>query len=215
LLTQPTNDICDLTMKTPLKSWCRASTLSARFILILSLVASVPAYALDVLDPDGTSYSGISDSSHFNESYTAANLFDYDMTGVVPGTFISFDTTEFARAGGGASFVAFQLDQVYTNIGSLFYAQRYATSDFVSQISIWTSKTTPFTAANSRTNSDSVVIVTNSEPLRAFWNEFVLTNVLSEQYFPSRLDRAAPSGNPGGRELRLCIFRRPYQAAVL
>ncbi len=46
------------------------------------------------------------------------------MTGIAVGTFLSFDATEFARAGGGSSYVTFELDQVYTNIASIFYANR-------------------------------------------------------------------------------------------
>ncbi len=170
---------------------------------------AVSGYLARPLDPSGTLYIGISDDSHFNDSYTSANLFDYNMTGVAPGTFIDFDATEYARQGGGSCYVAFQLDHVYTNIGTLFYSQRYGASDAVSQISLWTSDSTPFTAADPGTEPDSAVTVTNTHSSGAYWDEYYLTNMLSGRYFLLRFDQTTPSGNPGGRELRLGILISP------
>jgi hypothetical protein len=174
---------------------------------------TVSGYLARPLDPTGTLYTGISDSSHFNGSYTAANLFDYNMTGVAVGTFIDFDATEYARQGGGSCFISFQLDHVYTNIGTLFYSQRYGTADAVSQISVWTSGNTPFTAADPGTSPDSSVTVTNTHSSGAFWDEYYLTNTLSGRYFLLQLDQTTPSGNPGGRELRLGILFPPAPLA--
>lgn len=183
------------------------SRLTVSLLAAASFLASGPLRALDVIDPDGTLYTGISDSSHYNGSYTAANLFDFDMTGIPVGTFISADATEFARSGPGTSFVAFQLDRLYTNIGSLFFANRYAPIDAVATISIWSSASTPFTAADPGTSAQSVVQITNNDPSGAFWDEYPLTNSINGQYFLLRLDQSTPAGtpgsNPGGRELRL------------
>jgi len=178
-------------------------------VLALSAMIIMPihASALDVLDPTGTFYTGISDSSHFNDSYTAANLFNDDITAVAVGTTINFDSTEYARQGPGTSFITFQLDQIYTNIASIFFANRSGTIDAVSQISIWTSASSAFTAVDPGTAPDSLVAITNTG---ASWKEYQLTNTLSGQYFLLRLDQSTPAGtpgsNPGGKELRLGQF---------
>jgi len=183
-------------------------TLLTGLAAITSIIGPTPARALDVISPNGTLYTAISDNSHFNDSYTSANLFDFDMTGIAVGTFISSDATEYARVGDGTCFVAFQLDQVYTNIESIFYANRFNTADFVGEISIWTSDTTAFTAADPGTSPVSAVAITNDVSFGAVWNEYALTGALHGQYFLLRLDEKTPGGggNPGGREFRLGQF---------
>ena len=193
-------------------NYLSAALFRTRWLTVLAAIASLAllnqARAFDVIDPDGTLYTAISDNSHYNDSYTAANLFDYDMTGITVGTFLGSDSTEYARAGDGTCFVAFQLDQVYTNIASIFYANRYNTVDLVGAISIWSSDTTPFTAADPGTNPANTVALTNDVNTGAVWNEYALTNTLHGQYFLLRLDEKTPGdgGNPGGRELRLGQF---------
>ena len=169
-----------------------------------AFMASNAARALDVIDPTGVNYSSISDSSHYPDgnNYISANLFNLDVTGIALGTIIG--SSEFAKNGGGDSFVAFQLNQVYTNVASVFYAQRAGsdpTLDKVQTISMWASSTAPFTAADPGTSPDSMVAVTNSTG--AQWTEYMLTNVVAGQYFLVKFGQTTPAGNPGGREFRL------------
>ena len=167
------------------------------------LLLTVRTQALDVIDPTGLNYLGVSDSSEYNGSYTAANLFDKDVTALSVGTILSGDA-EYATAGQSNCFVAFQLDQNYTNIASLFYAQRAGgnpTLDKIQTISIWASDSTPFAAADPGTPPDSVLTITNSTG--AQWTEYLMTNVISGQFFLLELAQPTLSGNPGGQELRL------------
>jgi len=171
-------------------------------VLAFILMAS-PSRALFVIGSAPGLYTAVSDSSHFNSSFVGANLFNFDVTGIPLGTSLS-DGLEFAKSGAGTSFVAFQLNQVYTNIGSVFYAQRAGSNpnlDKISQIRIWTSPTTPFTAGDPGTTPDSVIAITNATG--AVWDEYLMTNTISGQYFLLGLDQAVNGGNPGGKELRL------------
>src|SRR5579862_6352763 len=106
-------------MKKTAKNWLKPWAVS--LTMALAFVAS-NAGALDVIDPTGVNYTSVSDSSHYpaGNSYISANLFDLDVTGVSLGTIIG--SSEFAKNGGGDSFVAFQLNQAYTNVASVFYA---------------------------------------------------------------------------------------------
>ncbi|MDR3457537.1 MAG: hypothetical protein P4N60_08830 [Verrucomicrobiae bacterium] len=158
--------------------------------------------ALDVIDPTGTSYTGISDSSHFDETYTAANLFSANMTGAPLGA--NLGSSDFAKNGPGTSFVTFQLDRIYTNVASIFYGQRGAnstTTDKVWTISLWASTNVPFTAADPGTAPDSVISVNHTPG--SMWTEYLLTNTIAGQYFLLKLEQTVLAGNPGGRELRL------------
>jgi hypothetical protein len=166
------------------------------------LLSAQPADALYVIGPAPGLYSAVSDSGHYDSTYTAANLFNFNVAGIPLNTQLN-DSAEFAKNGGGTSYVAFSLDQVYTNVGSLFYAQRsggIASADKVSQISVWTGST-PFAAMDPGTSPDTVVTITNAQG--AIWNEYLMTNFISGQYFLLKLDQAVDDGNPGGRELRL------------
>ncbi len=178
------------------------ATNSANAVTSSIVNVSISNYVVRPINPKGNLYTDISDSGHFNSSFVGANMFEHDMTDISVGTFLSFDATEFARAGGGPSYVAFQLDQVYTNILSIFYANRNAGGDWVTSISIWASDTTPFTAADPLTDPTSTTAVTNA-PMGVYWNEYFLTNTFGGRYFLLKLDQTTPSGNPGGREFRL------------
>jgi hypothetical protein len=166
------------------------------------LFCARPADALYVIGPAPGLYSAVSDSSHYDSTYTAANLFNFNVTGLPLNSQLN-DSAEFAKNGGGTSYVAFSLDQVYTNVGSLFYAQRsggIASADKVSQISVWTGST-PFAAMDPGTPPNTVVTITNAQS--AIWNEYLMTNLIAGRYFLLKLDQAVDDGNPGGRELRL------------
>ncbi len=171
-------------------------------LAFVSLLLATQVRALDVINPTGVNYTGISDSSHYNDSYNSANLFNNDMTGVALGTIIS--GAEYATAGQSSSFVAFQLDAVYTNVASIFYAQRNGfdpAQDKIGIISIWSSTSTPFTAADPGTPPNSVIAITNSTG--AQWTEYLMTNTIAGQYFVMKLQQTSVGGNPGGSEFRL------------
>ena len=157
-------------------------------LAFISVLLALPVKALDVINPAGVNYTVISDSSHYDGSYTSANLFNNDMSGVALGTIIS--GAEYATASQSSSFVAFQLDTVYTNVASLFYAQRngfFADQDKMGIISIWSSTTTPFTAADPGTPPNSVIAITNSTG--AQWAEYLMTNSIAGQYSCSNFSK--------------------------
>lgn len=174
----------------------------AAWLALASVFLAIHARALDVIDPTGVNYSGVSDSSHYDGTYTAANLFDQNMTGVPLGTILSGN--EYATAGQSSAFVAFQLDQAYTNVASIFYAQRNGydpAQDKIGIISIWASTSTPFTAADPGVPPNSVIAITNSTGGQ--WTEYLMTNTVAGQYFLIKLQQTTVGGNPGGSELRL------------
>jgi Concanavalin A-like lectin/glucanases superfamily/Immunoglobulin I-set domain/Immunoglobulin domain len=179
------------------RNWLTVICLATTFILL-----SIRSKALDVIDPTGVSYTSVIDDSEFNSSYTSANLFEADMTGVPLGA--SLNNKDFAKNGPGSCFVAFQLDRVYTDVASIFYAQRGANSttvDKVWTISIWSSTNTSFTANDPGTAPDSVISVNHTPG--AIWTEYLLTNRIVGQYFLLKLEQTSLVGNPGGREFRL------------
>jgi hypothetical protein len=186
----------------------RASRLAVWLSLALALLG-VRAQALDVIDPTGANYTGISDSSDYpaGTQYIGANLFNYDMTGIPVGTVLPAAAGEWATAGQATAFLAFQLDQVYTNVGSVFYAQRAGgipTLDKINTISIWASTTTAFSTNDPGTPPDSVVQITDLNGSQ--WEEYLLTNQISGQYFLIEIAQSsAPTveGNPGGTQFRL------------
>jgi len=172
------------------------------WLTLVPALFALNLHALDVIDPTGVNYTGISDNSSYNSSYTSANLFAQDVTGVALGTILSGN--EYARNGVGDCYVAFQLDTAYTNVGSVFYAQRAGDNpalDKIGLLSIWASATTPFTAADPGTVPASVVAVTNTTG--GEWCEYILTNLVSGQYFLVKLQQTSVGGNPGGKQLRL------------
>jgi hypothetical protein len=178
--------------------------------LALALVLlSVRAQALDVVDPTGVNYTGISDSSDYpdGQMYVGANLFNYDMTGIPVGTVLPAAAGEWATAGQATAFLAFQVEQVYTNVGSIFYAQRAGGNpvlDKINTISIWASTTTAFSTNDPGTPPNSVVQITDQNG--AQWEEYLLTNQIAGQYFLIEIAQSsAPvvQGNPGGTQFRL------------
>ncbi len=181
-----------------------------RFVLPAVAVVFVArsAVGLEVIDPSGVSYTGISANSEYNSDYAASKLFDTDMTGFPVDTTITTGG-EWARVGGSPGFVAFEVGQVY-DVGSIYYAQRAganATSDKITQISVWASSSTPFTAADPGTAPASVVAVTQNAG--AVWTEYLLTNVVTGRYFLIKAEQnpiVAQPNNIGGRELRLGRF---------
>jgi hypothetical protein len=179
------------------RSWCCLATTG------LALMAGSNVRALDVIDPTGAIYSNITNSSQFSGGFIASNLFSQNMTAVAIGQ--SFGGTEWARAGAGSAYVAFQVDQSY-NVGSVYWAQRNGstTGDNMQLMSIWTSDTTPFTAADPGVPPADVI------PLQAnigasVWREYSLTNLISGKYYLLYLQQTPGNitGNPGGNEMRL------------
>jgi hypothetical protein len=201
LKNQTSNSKQKKVMKIKINDRNKINQLTA-WLAVSAVFLGVQAYALDVVDPDGVNYTGISDSSEYNSSYTAANMFAQNMTGVALGTTLS--GSDFAKNGSGSSFVAFQLNTTYTNAGSIFYAQRAGydpSQDKIGIISIWSSTTTPFTAADPGTPPNSVVAITNSAGGQ--WTEYLMTNTVAGQYFLIELQQTAVGGNPGGLQFRL------------
>lgn len=173
------------------------------WLALALLFPAVRTQALDVINPTGLNYTGVSDSSEYSSDYAATGLFDLDVTSIPVGTILSGDA-EYATAGQSNCFVAFQLDQSYTNVASIFYAQRQGndpTLDKIQIISIWASDSIPFAAADPGTPPDSVIAVTNQTG--AQWTEYLMTNTIAGQYFLIDLQQTTPGGNPGGHEFRL------------
>ncbi|HEV7927791.1 MAG TPA: immunoglobulin domain-containing protein [Verrucomicrobiae bacterium] len=182
----------------------RANRLAVWLSLALALLG-VRAQALDVVDPTGTNYTGVSDSSEYSSQYVGANLFNEDVTGIPLGSVLTGG--QWATAGQATAFLAFQVEKVYTNVGSIFYAQRAGGNpvlDKINTIYIWASDTNAFSASDPGTPPNSVVQVTNLSG--ALWEEYLLTNQISGQYFLIEiLQSSAPTaeGNPGGSQFRL------------
>jgi hypothetical protein len=175
---------------------------AAAWLAFTSALTAPNLHALDVIDPTGVTYTGIADNSSYDSSYTSANLFAEDVTGVALGTILTGN--DYARNGVGDCYVAFQLDNDYTNVGSIFYAQRSGSNpalDKIGVISLWGSATAAFAAADPGTAPNSVVAVTNTTG--GEWCEYVLTNLVAGQYFLVKLEQTSVGGNPGGKQLRL------------
>ena len=188
-------------MKTQLTTRCWPAMVAISAALVCLPVAE-QARALDVIGSTGVIYSNVKANSEYNSAFVAANLFTTDVSCQQPGTAVN-DPQEYARLGGGTCWVSFQLDQVYTNIGSIFYAQRNGldpNADKISKISVWTSQTTAFGTNDPGTPPDSVVLITNTAA--TIWTEYLMTNNISGQYFLLKMEQSSPAGNPGGRELR-------------
>lgn len=175
---------------------------AAAWLAFTSALTAPHLYALDVIDPTGVTYTGIADNSSYDSSYTSANLFAEDVTGIALGSILTGN--DYARNGVGDCYVAFQLDNIYTNVGSVFYAQRNGstpTLDKIGVISVWASATAAFAAVDPGTTPSSVVAVTNTAG--GEWCEYGLTNLVAGQYFLVKLRQTAVGGNPGGKQLRL------------
>jgi hypothetical protein len=167
-------------------------------------VTIVPS--LPVIGPTGSIYSNIRDSSHFNASYVAANLFNHNVTGLAPGSTLSGN--EFARSGPGSAWVAFEVDAVYT-VGSLYFAQRAGsnTGDNMQKVSVWTSETAAFATTEPGTAPAAVIslLPNTGTPV---WREYFLANNLVGRFFLLKLEQTTITGNPGGNELRLGLAQQ-------
>ncbi|HYG24224.1 MAG TPA: LamG-like jellyroll fold domain-containing protein [Verrucomicrobiae bacterium] len=171
--------------------------------------------ALDVIDPTGAIYTNVTNSSQFAAAWGATNLFTHNMSAISVGQ--SFGGPEWAKSGSGSAYVAFEVDQVYS-VGSVYWAQRNgaSTGDNMQRMSIWTSETTPFTAANPGTPPDNVI---NLQPNvgASVWREYILTNIVDGRYFLLFLEQTAGNitGNPGGNEMRLGLNPPPTPPSIV
>jgi hypothetical protein len=181
---------------------------AAALLAATALGSAQSLQAFDVIDPSGTIYGNVSDSSHFNGSFISANLFDADVSAAAVGSPLSAGA-EYAKSGPGDAWVAFEVDQPY-EVGSIFWAQRNGanTGDNMQRLSIWASETDPFTAANPGTAPlDVVNLLPNSgQPV---WQEYFLTNTFTGKYFLMHLEQTDVRGNPGGAEMRLGLNPPP------
>ena len=169
-----------------------------------ALLAATEVRALDVIDPTGSIYSNITNSSQFSTGFTATNLFTQNMSSIAVGQ--TFGGSEWARAGLGSAYVAFQVDQSYS-IGSVYWAQRNGSAvpgDNMQVMSIWVSDTTNFTAADPGTPPADVIQLTPNIG-SSVWAEYELTNPISGKYVLMYLQQTTnfPNSNPGGNEMRL------------
>src|SRR4051812_35609523 len=102
---------------------------------LATMIFAGRAHALDVIDPTGAIYVGVSNSSQFNASFGATNLFTQNMSGVAVGQTVP--GPEYAKQGSGDAWVIFEVDQAYS-IGSIYWAQRNGstTGDNMQKMSI-------------------------------------------------------------------------------
>src|SRR2546430_1253381 len=98
--------------------------LSSDFLMLIALAFChwERCWGATVIDPGGATYTGSSASSAYNGSYSAANLFNFDVSTITPGSTIS-DSAEWATQGSLDAYVTFQIGGVYS-VGSLFFALR-------------------------------------------------------------------------------------------
>jgi hypothetical protein len=171
--------------------------------------------ALDVIDPTGTAYINVTNSSQFAAAWGASNLFSQDVSFFTIGQ--TFGGVEWAKAGSGSAYVAFEVDQIYS-VGSIFWAQRNGstTGDNMQLMSIWASDSTPFTAGDPGVPPQNVI------PLQAnvgasVWREYTVTNIMSGRYFLMFLQQTPGNitGNPGGNEMRLGLNPPPTPPSVV
>ncbi|HWQ90704.1 MAG TPA: hypothetical protein VN673_03455, partial [Clostridia bacterium] len=162
-------------------------------------VTIVPS--LPVIGSSGAIYSNVRDSSHFNASYVAANLFTHNVAGLAPGSTLS--GAEFARSGAGSAWVAFEVDASYP-VGSIYFAQRAGanTGDNMQKVSIWASESAAFETVDPGTAPAAVIsLLPNSGT--PVWREYFLPGTLPGRYFLLKLEQTTITGNPGGNEFRL------------
>jgi concanavalin A-like lectin/glucanase superfamily protein/immunoglobulin I-set domain protein len=172
--------------------------------LALAFVAG-PAYGASVIDPTGASYTQVFASSSYNGSYGPSNLFNFNVTGVTPGSTLA-DSQEWATAGQMSAYVAFQLPTTHT-VTSLFFAQRDSggrpDTDQMNLASIWVSTSAPFDPNSPPGTTPNAFLVLNDSG-NPVWTEYPLTNSLAGRYFLVQFVKTnGTCCNPGGRELRL------------
>src|SRR6266567_2658781 len=95
-------------------------TICPAAVLVSAFICISPTHGASVIDPTGTSYTSASASSEY-PGYGAANLFNFDLTGVSPGTSLS-DGSEWATLGQFDAYVAFHAAGIYS-VSSIFFAE--------------------------------------------------------------------------------------------
>jgi hypothetical protein len=182
---------------------------------VACLLMASQARALDVIDPTGALYTNVINSSQFAAAWGATNLFTQNMSAISVGQ--SFGGAEWAKAGSGSAYVAFEVDQPYS-VGSVYWAQRNGstTGDNMQRMSIWASDTTPFAAADPGTPPDNVIALQPNVGA-SVWREYLLTNIVSGRYFLMFLEQTPGNitGNPGGNEMRLGLNPPPTPPSVV
>lgn len=177
------------------------------------------AAALDVLGPlssydstganpvTGGLYTGVSDSYHYSD-WAATRMFNADVTGLAVGTkanptlgFVwpndNNGGTEYATdAVLQDTYVAFQVDRVYTNVGSFFFAQRKgAGNNSMTNLELWASTTTPYVTADPGVAPLASIPLGVGNNFDGRWIEYPLSNTISGQYFLIRFkEKQAYSG---------------------
>jgi len=174
-------------------------------LLLIMLSLSFQASAASVIDPTGASYTSISASSEFNGSYTAANLFSFNVASAAIGAVLP-DGVEWAVTGPPVTngYVAFDLGTAYT-VSSLYYAQRAGgpAQEMMNIAQIWTSQTTPFDPNNPPATAPVVMVGLTNVSGRV-WSEYVFTNSFLGRYFLVNFIQTNGAGYaPGGDEMRL------------
>lgn len=173
---------------------------------------TVSTNVLRVLSPQGTLYTNVIASSVFgnNPSWGPTNLFKTDVSNLALGATMTTEGGghEWAKAGGGDAWIAFEVDQTYP-VGAVYWSQRVGsgTGDNMQILSLWASDT-PFTAADPTTPPDNVIPL-NPNSGNPVWTRYLLTNQVSGRYFLMHLEQTNVTGNPGGSEMRLGVVGFP------
>ncbi|HTV43205.1 MAG TPA: LamG-like jellyroll fold domain-containing protein [Candidatus Sulfotelmatobacter sp.] len=156
-----------------------------------------------VIDPTGSTYTGVSASSSYSSSYLPANLFSYNVTGIATNSTLA-NTAEWATAGSLVGYVAFQLNNSF-NVSSLYYAQRNSGRSTVDQMNtamIWASTNTPFDPNNPPGTPPDATVTLNPTGSQV-WDEYSLGTNITGQYFLIEFTDTNDCCNPGGNQLRL------------
>jgi hypothetical protein len=170
---------------------------------------------LRVLDPkgSGTVYGNIAASSVFGNNiptWGPSNLFKTDVTLLpIGGTLTEGSGKEWACAGTNDAWIAFQVDQSYP-VAAVYWSQRSGagTGDNMEAMSIWSSDTTPFIAADPGVSASAVVSLSPNSGTPV-WLRYVLSSPITGRYFLLHMQKSVPFGNPGGSEFRLAVTTPP------
>jgi hypothetical protein len=139
-----------------------------------------------------------------------SNLFKTDVTLLPIGTSMTTEgaNKEWACNGVTEGWISFQTDQSYP-VAAVYWSQRVGsgTGDNMNTLSIWSSDTTPFAAADpgSSTNPPSNVISLNLTSGNPVWTRYTLQTPITGRYFLLHLQKSGTGGNPGGSEFRLAV----------
>lgn len=165
---------------------------------------------VQVLDPTGALYTGVSASSEYpSGGYEAVNLFNTDVSSLSLGDTVS--GSGWAENGSDPAYVAFQLDKSYS-VQAIYYAQRAGdnpTLDKVTTLSVWSSATAAFDPMSPPT-TDPAATVAVTVSGGAIWTRYLFPDAISGQYFLVMAAQTPNSGgNIGGAELRLGVTVTP------